>query len=207
MRPWESLRRWRAGTGAAGGKEGVGGAALGQADAADRAPWGADAWPPSRSSVAAPWGCRRRHGACRSGCLRGRCRSAPARSRLRGRPRRPRGADAARPQADPAPLRGSSLGLNPRSAARPGDRVTIAAIWRDHRRGAVGRGAERARGRPMPRTPQPAHRERSFGSSGSPPSPTAAPSGPATVRRNRADAPRRRTPVGRGPCTARRTAR
>ena len=207
MRPWESLRRWRAGTGAAGGKEGVGGAALGQADAADRAPWGADAWPPSRSSwprhgVAVDVAARAGRLACGAGAARHPLvrDHAAVPGDLAGQTRHARRLIRRR-------LRGSSLGLNPRSAARPGDRVTIAAIWRDHRRGAMGRGAERARGRPMPRTPQPARRERSCGSSGSLPSPTAAPSGPATARRNRADAPRRRTPVGPAPCTARRTAR
>jgi hypothetical protein len=62
-------------------------------------------------------------------------------------------------------------------------------------------GAERER-----RTPQSVRPERSSGSSGSPPSPTAARSGPAIARRKRAGAARRRIPADPARCRAHRTA-
>ncbi len=63
-------------------------------------------------------------------------------------------------------------------------------------------GAERER-----RTPQLVRPERSSGSAGSPPSPTAARSAPAIARRKRAGAARRRIPADPARCRAPRTAR
>jgi len=95
----------------------------------------------------------------------------------------------------------SLLKVIPGSVDERAGRVTIAISL-----GETAEEREPVRAEGERRTPQSARRGRSSWSSGSPPSPTAARAGPATARRNRAGAARRRIPADPAPCRAPRTA-